>query len=239
MQPVSLARFTIDRLFPRSSLHVIYSSFALHWLSKVPDEVMVKGSFAWNKGRVHYGGAKEDVVMAYRQQYERDMCRFLNARAKEVVSGGLLVILVPGRPNEVEHSKCIGNVLFEVLGCCLLDMAKEGKIDEQKIDDLNIPVYYASPQELEYIVNENGYFTIDRMEGLPRIKEPETKHAARRLALGIRVGVEAVFKGHLEDETIDELFELYSKKLEQEPTVYSSGGASIMFAVFRRNYKYC
>lgn len=63
--------------------------------------------------------------MAYRKQYERDMCQFLNARAEEVVCGGLVVILVPGRPNEVEHSKCIGNVLFEVLGCCLLDMAKE------------------------------------------------------------------------------------------------------------------
>lgn len=98
-------------------------------------------------------------------------------------------------------------------------------------------MYYASPQELEDIVNENGYFIIDRMEGLPRIKEPETKQAARRLALGIRVGVEGVFKGHLEDKTIDELFELYSKKLEQVPTVYSSGGASIMFAVFRRNDK--
>ncbi|KAI3793612.1 hypothetical protein L1987_36232 [Smallanthus sonchifolius] len=226
-----------DRLFPRSSLHVVYSSFALHWLSKVPVEVMDKGSLAWNKGRVHYGGAEKEVVVAYRQQYERDMCGFLNARAEEVVCGGLVVVLVPGRPNGVTHSKCIGNVLFEVLGCCLSDMAKEGKIDEQKVDYLNIPVYYASPKELEDIVNQNGYFTIDRMEGLPRIVEPETKHAARRLALGIRVGVEAVFKGHLEDETIDELFESYSKKLEQVPSLYSSGGASIMYAVFRRNDK--
>ncbi|KAF5801363.1 putative loganate O-methyltransferase [Helianthus annuus] len=113
------------RLFPRSSFHLIYSSFALHWLSKVPGEVMERGSPAWNKGRVHYGGAEEEVVMAYKQQYERDMHGFLNARAEEVVCGGLVVVLVPGRPNEVPHSKCIGNVLFEILGCCLLEMAKE------------------------------------------------------------------------------------------------------------------
>ncbi|XP_022041819.1 loganic acid O-methyltransferase [Helianthus annuus] len=225
------------RLFPRSSFHLIYSSFALHWLSKVPGEVMERGSPAWNKGRVHYGGAEEEVVMAYKQQYERDMHGFLNARAEEVVCGGLVVVLVPGRPNEVPHSKCIGNVLFEILGCCLLEMAKEGKINEETVDHLNLPIYYASPQELEEIVNKNGYFTIDRMEGLPHIAEPETKHAATRLALGIRVGVEAIFKGHLEEETIDELFDSYSKKLEQVPSAYSSGGASIMFAVFRRNDK--
>ncbi|KAD7479815.1 hypothetical protein R6Q59_008663 [Mikania micrantha] len=226
------------RLFPRSSLHLVYSSFALHWLSKLPDELMAVDSLAWNKGRVHYGGAEKEVVMAYRRQYQRDMHVFLNARAEEVVCGGLVVVLVPGRPNDVPHSECIGNVLFEVLGCCLSDMANEGKIDEQKLDHLNIPIYYASPGELEEIANENGFFTIDRIEGLPRIAEPETMHAARRLALGIRVGVEAVFKGHLKDETIDELFESYSKKLEQVPSIYSSGGASIMFAVFRRNHKY-
>ncbi|GJU29796.1 probable S-adenosylmethionine-dependent methyltransferase [Tanacetum coccineum] len=122
---------------------------------------------------------------------------FLKARAEEVVHCGLVV--VPGRPNEVPHSECIGNVSFEVLGSCLLDMDKEGKI-------------------------EDGM----RIEGLPHIAEPETKHAAERLTIGIRVGVEAVFKGHLEDEIIDELFDSYCKRLEEVPSLFSSGGAAIL-----------
>lgn len=107
-------------------------------------------------------------------------------------------------------------------------------MEEQKVDSLNIPIYYASPQELEEIINRNGCFTIERKEELPHISEPETKHAAGLLATGIRVGVEAVFKGHMEDETIDELFEYYGKRLEQVPSSYSSGGASILFWVLKR-----
>nr|XP_043613914.1 loganic acid O-methyltransferase-like [Erigeron canadensis] len=226
-----------SRLFPSSSVHVIHSSFALHWLSKVPEEVLERGSIAWNKGRVHYAGSDEEVVLAYKKQYVKDTEAFLKARAEEVVCGGLVVVLVPGRPNEVPHSECIGNVLFEVLGCCLLDMAKEGKIDEEKVDSLNIPIYYASPQELKEIVDRNGCFTIEKMKGLPRIVEPETKDHARRLAIGVRVGVEAVLKGHFEDESIDELFQSFSNRLEEQPSLYSSGGAAILFSVLRRNDK--
>ncbi|GJV12332.1 probable S-adenosylmethionine-dependent methyltransferase [Tanacetum coccineum] len=112
---------------------------------------------------------------------------FLKARAEEVVRGGLVVVLVPGRPNEVPHSECISNVLFEMLSSCLLDMGKEGKIEDGKVDSLNIPIYYASSQEVNEIVDRNGYFTIERIEGLPHIAEPETKHAAERLTMGIKV----------------------------------------------------
>ncbi|CAI9275031.1 unnamed protein product [Lactuca saligna] len=222
------------RLFPRASLHVIHSSFALHWLSKVPQGVIEKDSRAWNKGRLHYGGADNEVVMAYREQHMKDVDGFLKARAEEVASGGMVVVLVPGRPNGVPHLECIGNVLFEVLGCCLLAMAKEGKIEEEKVDSLNIPIYYSSPNELEEIVDRNGCFRIEKMEVMPHIAEPETKDAAGRLAMGVRVGVEGVLKGCLQEETIDELFESYRKRLEQVPSLYSSGGAAIIFLVLAK-----
>lgn len=106
----------------------------------------------------------------------------------------------------------------------------KGKIDEEIVESLNIPIYYASPRELEEIVDKIGCFTIERMEGLGHIAEPETKYAARRLVMGIRVGVEGVFKGLLEDQMIDELFESYSKRLEQQPSMYSSGGAAILYS---------
>ncbi|GMP59386.1 hypothetical protein CsSME_00022677 [Camellia sinensis var. sinensis] len=40
------------QLFPKSSIHLMYSSFALHWLSKVPEELLDNGSLAWNKGKI-------------------------------------------------------------------------------------------------------------------------------------------------------------------------------------------
>ncbi|XP_057791642.1 loganic acid O-methyltransferase-like [Salvia miltiorrhiza] len=50
------------RLFPSSSIHIAYSSVAMHWLSKLPEGVAVKGSPAWNGGRIHYTGASDAVV---------------------------------------------------------------------------------------------------------------------------------------------------------------------------------
>nr|GEU68005.1 probable S-adenosylmethionine-dependent methyltransferase At5g38100 [Tanacetum cinerariifolium] len=130
---------------------------------------MEKGSSDYNKERVHYVSSDEEVVKAYQRQYVKDMDGFLTARAEVVVRGGLVVVLVPGRPNELPHPECIGNVLFEVLGSCLLDVAKEGKIEDGKVESLNIPIYYASPQEVNEIVDRNGYFTKERIKGLPHI----------------------------------------------------------------------
>ncbi|XP_059646916.1 loganic acid O-methyltransferase-like isoform X3 [Cornus florida] len=78
------------RLFPESSLHFVHSSYALQWLTKVPEELLDENSRAWNKARIHYACAKEEVANAYAAQFEKDMEIFLNARAKETVVGGMM-----------------------------------------------------------------------------------------------------------------------------------------------------
>nr|POE67091.1 isoform 2 of probable s-adenosylmethionine-dependent methyltransferase at5g38100 [Quercus suber] len=52
------------RLFPDFSLDFVHSSFGLQWLSKVPEELLNKNSAAWNKGRVHYASAPDEVAQA-------------------------------------------------------------------------------------------------------------------------------------------------------------------------------
>ncbi|PRQ15949.1 putative loganate O-methyltransferase [Rosa chinensis] len=47
-------RIFYSRLFPKAHLHLVYSSFSLQCLSKVPEEVLDRNSPAWNKGRIHY-----------------------------------------------------------------------------------------------------------------------------------------------------------------------------------------
>jgi len=87
--------------------------------------VLDKSSPAWNKGRIHYSNASDKVVQSYAAQYAKDMECFLNARAQEVVYGGFIVIIIPGRPNGLPHSQAIANMVGEILGSCLLDMAKK------------------------------------------------------------------------------------------------------------------
>ncbi|KAK9091364.1 hypothetical protein Sjap_024541 [Stephania japonica] len=64
------------RLFPKASLHFVHSSYALHWLSVVPNEVVNESSPAYNKGRIHYGNAAEEVIDAYSAQFAKDFEAF-------------------------------------------------------------------------------------------------------------------------------------------------------------------
>ena len=65
------------RLFPNSSLDFAHSSYALQILSKVPKELLNKNSAAWNKGRVHYASALDEVAQAYSTQFSKDITTFL------------------------------------------------------------------------------------------------------------------------------------------------------------------
>ncbi|XP_065618710.1 loganic acid O-methyltransferase-like, partial [Quercus suber] len=91
-------------LFPKGSLHLIHSSCALNWLSKIPIEITDESSPAWNKGRIHYTNATKEVVEAYETQFAKDMESFLFSRAQELVVGGLLVLFVPAVPDVMSNS---------------------------------------------------------------------------------------------------------------------------------------
>ncbi|KAA8542775.1 hypothetical protein F0562_023927 [Nyssa sinensis] len=221
-------------LFPCASLHFVHSSFALHWLSKVPKEVVEKSSPAWNKGRIHYSNAGNEVVKAYSTQYAMDMGCFLHARAQEMVCGGLMVVIVPARPNKVPHSQAIANLMFDILGSCLMDMAKKGIVEEEKVDSFNIPIYYASPQELEAAIYKNGYFSIERMENLPCVTTHDNLSKAKLFALSMRAGMEGFIKEQFGPEIVDELFDSFRKKLEEASSIYDSGKALYLFVLLKR-----
>lgn len=113
-----------SRLFPNSSLHFVHCSYSLHWLSKVPSQVMDKASPAWNKGRIHYTNAGKQVVKAFADQYAEDILSFLNARAEELVVGGLMALIIPAVPDILLPSDTTNGTEKDLLGSCLMDMTK-------------------------------------------------------------------------------------------------------------------
>jgi hypothetical protein len=114
-----------NRLFPKSSLHFVHTSYSLHWLSILPEELYDKNSPAWNKGRVHYTSAPEEVYQAYSTQFAKDVENFLNARAKELVPGGMMVIIISGIPKGVPYSQIPAGMMYDLIASSLLDMATE------------------------------------------------------------------------------------------------------------------
>lgn len=59
---------------------------------------MEKGSKTWNKGRVWIEGAEKEIVEAYAEQSDKDLVQFLKCRKEEIVVGGVLFMLMGGRP---------------------------------------------------------------------------------------------------------------------------------------------
>ncbi|KAL7101674.1 hypothetical protein ACP275_08G069500 [Erythranthe tilingii] len=209
-----------SRLFPKESIHFAHCSTALHWLSRIPEEVRGSGSMAWNKGRVHYFGAREEVKEAYSVRYKKDMDDFLSFRARELVDGGLMVMVVLGFPDGVVASESSMGVAFGVLGSCFEELAKMGKISREKVDSFNLPFYYPSPLELKALIEANGMFDIVRIAKLAapmRVKpDPQIVTAHLRAVIG-----ELIEEHFGRDEiSIDELFKLHLQKVTNSPELF-------------------
>ncbi|CAN6584852.1 unnamed protein product [Malus baccata var. baccata] len=225
-----------SRLFPNASINFFHSSFALQWLSRVPKQVVDKNSSAWNKGRIHYSNSTDEVARAYEAQHAEDMECFLNARAQEIADGGMMVLVIPGRPNTLPHSDSLVNVSFQLIGSCLMDMARKGLVSEEKVDTFNIPVYIMTSQELEAAVERNEHFSLEKLETIPRTLVSSTVSPIQLVVSHMRAGSEGMIKQQFGEDILDELFDLYRKKLEEQSSIIASGTetAITFLAVLKR-----
>ncbi|KAK4436788.1 Loganic acid O-methyltransferase [Sesamum alatum] len=224
------------RLFPRASIGLAYSSYALQWLSRVPEGVCDRKSAAWNEGRIHYSGSSGDVVRAYSDQFEKDMDVFMKARADEIVGGGLMFLIMPGIPDGVCHSQLLLGVLFNLLGSSLMDLATEGIIDKAEIDEFNLPIYAPSVGEMTKLIEKNGCFSIERIELTnPRSKVDEPIDV-RSLIMHLRAGMEAVFTKHFGDGVVEKMFDKTLGKSEEFSNFLKSNypNSGQLFVVLKR-----
>ncbi|KAG6618155.1 hypothetical protein I3843_06G049600 [Carya illinoinensis] len=208
------------RLFPESSLHFVHSFYALHFLSEVPKELLNKNSPAWNKGRISYTCAQDEVAHAYAAQFAEDMATFFDARAKELVVDGIMVLIMPAIPNVGQSS--VHGLMSDCLGSSLMDMAKEGLISEAQVDLFNLPFYITSPKEMREIVEGNGCFRIEKME----IQNPRSGIDApitgKSCVMQRRAGLEGMISKHFGAEIVDDLFYRFSKKIDEVSNLMES-----------------
>ncbi|KAK9940001.1 hypothetical protein M0R45_016679 [Rubus argutus] len=222
------------RLFPDASIHLAHSSYAIHWLFRVPKAVVDSKSPAWNKGRIHYSNSTDEVIRAYETQYTEDMECFLQDRAKEIVYGGLMVLTFPVRPDGTPHSDSSTNVMAQLLGSSLMDLVRKGVVKEEKVDSFNVPVYTMSPQEFAAVVEQNGCFSMEIMVGLPSTLVHDPILIAQVVASTIRAGMGEDLKHQFGEEVLDELFDLFRKKCEEHTSALDPGKGVILLVVLRR-----
>ncbi|XP_055815376.1 loganic acid O-methyltransferase-like [Solanum dulcamara] len=216
------------RLFPSRSIHFAHSSCSIHWLSKIPKELLDEKSPAWNKGLIHYIGASNiEVVNAYVAQFEKDMEMFFNARAEEIVPGGMMVLVTP-------FSGYIR--LMGFFGSSLMDLVNEGKLDESQVYSFNLPMYFPSPQDMTKVVEKNGFFSIERME-LTYIKSELVDEAnAKTLMINLRSSLEGLLINHFGSEIAEEVCARTIHKSEEISTWMKDNyeKPSILFVALKR-----
>ncbi|CAA7058241.1 unnamed protein product [Microthlaspi erraticum] len=204
------------RVLPESSVHMVVTMGATHWLSNVPKEVMDISSKAWNKGKVHYSDAPEEVVKAYEEQFGRDMEKFLEARAIEIVSGGLLVVGMCGIPKEMPFSNLADSIMYSSMADVLLQMQFEGLISEEQVETFNIPIYSASPEEVTVLVEKNGCFTVESMELMDPtawLKRPMNVEDVQQWMVCIKATMGSLFINHFGDHLLNDIFDRLTAKL--------------------------
>ncbi|KAG9449042.1 hypothetical protein H6P81_009007 [Aristolochia fimbriata] len=225
------------RLFPNSSIHFVHSSYALPWLSRVPKEVGDENSASWNKGRIFYTDAPGEVWTAYAAQYAEDLRSFLQARAEEVAVGGLMALLFPFSQSRNSSKESLLSRLYTLLGSTLMDMAKTGEVEEEKVDSFNLPIYLPSVTEFKGLVEENGYFSVVRTELLPPpVSGGANKVIARAVSMSMRASKEGLISDHFGSQVVDDLFEKYEKNIIDSSDILQNptGAAGELFVLLKR-----
>ena len=111
----------------------------------------------------------------------------------------------------------------------------QGLVSEEKVDSFNIPIYYMSPKELEAAVERNGCFSVEGMENIRKVtKLSNVTESAQLLSSHGRAVMEGLFSQQFGDEILDELFDLYRNKLEENSSIFESMDATLFLAVLKR-----
>ncbi|XP_031474746.1 farnesoic acid carboxyl-O-methyltransferase-like isoform X2 [Nymphaea colorata] len=201
-----------SRLFPPNSIHYFNSSLALHWLSRAPSGLV-------NKGRVHCHGGGAEAVAAYGVQFRADIAAFLEARAVELVRGGLLVMLFVCRHEWMEPDAPRYDMWFAHIESILRELVAEGEAREEDLDSFQLPIYSPTVGEFREVVEINGSYAIHVAEkvdegwasnGVGKEQEdrrkPDLDELARDMSRATRAVFEDIVGDHFGKDVAGEVF---------------------------------
>ncbi|KAF0896121.1 hypothetical protein E2562_019619 [Oryza meyeriana var. granulata] len=220
------------RLFPCNSVHLFHSSFSLMWLSQVPEHL----DSCMNKGNIYIGvTTPPPVAKLYLDQFEKDFSQFLWLRCKELVPGGQMVLTVLGRKsNDMVDGGGMMNTSLELLSQAVRTLVAEGRVEKEKLDSFNLPIYGPSVDELKQLVQHTELFDIIDIKAFDIISDPMDKseleecatatpaisyniHEAigHNIAATLRAVMEPLLASHFGESIIDDLFAVFARNVVQ------------------------
>ncbi|GMY11460.1 salicylate carboxymethyltransferase-like [Fagus crenata] len=205
------------RLFPYNCLHFVYSSYSLHWLSRVPPAIYDEKGKSINKGHVYISEfSPPQVSQAYYKQFQEDFRLFLGSRSEELIVGGRMVLILLGRRG-LDHVDRGNSFFWQLLSRSLTTLISMGEIEVEKLDSYEVHFYAPSNNEIEDEVRKEGSFELDRLEMFEierNEKHGETYGAA--VARSVRAIQESMLSHHFGQRILDSLFEIYGRMVDEE-----------------------
>ncbi|KAG6487261.1 probable methyltransferase TCM_000336 [Zingiber officinale] len=199
------------RLFPTNTLDFVCSFYSMHWLSQVPEGLVDGSGMSINKGKTYICSTSPPAVLsAYFNQFRKDFSVFLKSRSAELQFGGRIGIAMLGRESE-DHSDRSTAILWDVLDQSFAILASQEMIDEEKVNEYDVPFYAPSRKEIESEVLRDGSFTIESMENYElKTSTGDPKEDARITSMAIRAIQESMISHHFGEEILDSLFQIYN-----------------------------
>ncbi|PWA36929.1 anthranilate O-methyltransferase 3 [Artemisia annua] len=206
------------RLFPDQSLHLVHSSYSLHWLSQVPE------GLEDNRLNIYLGKTSPpNVFQAYEKQFHMDFTMFLQMRSKEIVHGGRMVLALLCRSMADLTSNDSG-YKWKLLAQTLLDMVEEGLVQESDIISFNMPLYFPCEDEVRTIILNEGSFSINKLDVFQGNWDPydtdytnmkDSNEASqihgKNAANVVRAVSEPLLTSHFGNSIVEEVFMRYGK----------------------------
>jgi len=105
------------------------------------------------------------------------------------------------------------------------------------MDEFNLPMYYASPQEMKEAVERNGRFSIKKMVELVEGLAEAYPRTRKMIASQMRAALEGLLKEKMQfgEEMLDELFDLFARKHDESSIFELVRESSITFVLLERS----
>ncbi|XP_074313361.1 putative jasmonic acid carboxyl methyltransferase 2 [Silene latifolia] len=202
------------RVFPDKFLHFVHCSNCVHWLSQVPSGLVNKNGEALNKGNICIAKTSPpEIYIAYYAQFKRDFTLFLRSRSREIVFGGGMVLVILGSIDSHDP-----DLVYELFGSTLHDMVLEGLIEEEKLDNFNLPLYSPTVDEVRKLVEVEGSFALNKLEtitvdwGVDTSQNLDTQ--AEFVAKTLRAVIEPLLTIAFGHAVMDDLFLLFETRVK-------------------------
>jgi hypothetical protein len=155
-------------LLPPGTVHLATCFNAILWLDQLP-AVSLPTGVAYRRPHPPRPGltVSPEATAAFKGQAERDLVRFLECRARELVPGGKLLLASPGDTDQAR----VSDGLYDILNDACLDLVAAGRLEPEQYERLTMPCYFRTVAELLAPLEREGSpvrgaFAVERAEAL-------------------------------------------------------------------------